>query len=82
LASRTAKIRARNNFWRQILAWDRSISVAMLSLFIVAMESQPSKMKYLIVGKVPKYNRKIVETQKQKSMLATHIDDNDRIQWV
>jgi cell division protein FtsL len=53
----------------------------MLSLFIVAIESQPSKMKYHTVGKVPKYNRKIAETQKQKSMLATHIDDNDRIQW-
>jgi hypothetical protein len=47
----------------------------------IAIESQPSKMKYHTVGKVPKYNRKIVETQKQKSMLATHIDDNDRIQW-
>jgi hypothetical protein len=53
----------------------------MLSLFIVAMESQPSKMKYLIVGKVPKYERKIVEPQKPKSMLATHIDDHDIIQW-
>jgi hypothetical protein len=32
------------------------------------------------VGKVPKYNRKIGDTQKQKSMLATHIDDHDIIQ--
>jgi hypothetical protein len=38
-------------------------------------------MKYHIVGKVPKYNRKIVEPQKPKSMLATHIDDHDIIQW-
>jgi hypothetical protein len=53
----------------------------MLSLFIVAIESQPSKKIYHSVGKVPKYNRKIVETQKQKSMLATHIDDHDIIQW-
>jgi hypothetical protein len=55
--------------------------VAGLILFIVAIESQPLKMKYHTVGKVPKYNRKIVETQKQKSMLATHIDDHDIIQW-
>jgi hypothetical protein len=38
-------------------------------------------MKYHTIGKVPKYNRKIVETQKQKSMLATQIDDNDINQW-
>jgi hypothetical protein len=48
--------------------------MAGLSLFIVAIESQPSKMKYHIVGKVPKYERKIVETQKQKSILLTQID--------
>jgi hypothetical protein len=53
----------------------------MLSLFIVAIESQPSKKIYHSVGKVPKYNRKIVETQKQKSMLAAQIDDNDIIEW-
>jgi len=53
----------------------------MLSIFIVAIESQPSKMKYHTVGKVPKYNRQIVETQTQKLMLATQIDDNDIIQW-
>jgi hypothetical protein len=31
-------------------------------------------MKYYTVGKVPKYERKIVETQKQKSILLTQID--------
>jgi hypothetical protein len=48
--------------------------VAGLNLFIVAIESQPSQMKYYTVGKVPKYERKIVETQKQKSILLTQID--------
>jgi hypothetical protein len=52
----------------------------MLRLFIVAIESRPSKMKYHTVGKVPKYNRKIVETQNQKSMLATNIVDHNIIQ--
>jgi hypothetical protein len=55
--------------------------VAGLNLFIVVIESQPSKMKYHTIGKVPKYNKKIVETQKQKLMLATQIDNNDIIQW-
>ena len=49
-----------------ILAWDRSINAAGLKLVIVAIESQPSKMKYHTVGKVPKYNKKIGETLKQK----------------
>jgi hypothetical protein len=43
----------------------------MLRLFIVAIESQPSKMKYHTVGKVPKYNRKI-EKHRTKNQCWQH----------